>query len=361
MALRAPLRSLACPERIVVDTEYATEWDTGGTEAMVQLALALASLCPNSTYRGFVHSPFGWSKPGGRVLARLAEEYPAIERVPQLHDWASLHGADLVIFPETRHCSRKYAQQGGHWYMWILSSRARRSNWRTLQRGCRLLSHNAHLARDTLAGVTLTRAWQLHPYVTPSLAAHCRASMARRHTLRPDASSVPALPLVLLDSDTPAEIRQRVHTACAGDRRLCDAVHVTNVSRTRVRHLLERASVVVDWCMVGSERMVLEAALCGAVLLTNRCASGSSSEDFPIPPRHVLPSADELAPALRRVLAEERAERRAQAPLRELYTRQHTEQGLRADARRFLRAHMAVGAGKTPYKELYRAEGAWSV
>ena len=73
-----------------------------------------------------------------------------------------------------------------------------------------------------------------------------------------------------------------------------------------------------------------------------------------MPWRNVLDSISALEPALHRILADLPAERRANAPLRELYSRQHTPGGLAEDARHFLAAHAA--GGKAPYKELYRAD-----
>ena len=69
----AALDAPPCPRRIVVDTSIQV--DTGGPEALVQLAVALASLCGNRTYR--------WKS---RIPPRLQQDYPQI-RVPP--EWSA--------------------------------------------------------------------------------------------------------------------------------------------------------------------------------------------------------------------------------------------------------------------------------
>ena len=56
------------------------------------------------------------------------------------------------------------------------------------------------------------------------------------------------------------------------------------------KQLLASASIVIDWCMVGTERMPVEAVLCGAVLLTSACRKGGGADprDFPLPAQNVL-------------------------------------------------------------------------
>ena len=329
----------ACPKRVIIDTDYAF-MDTGGTEAMVQLAAAVASLCPNATYRGFRAGRYVINA-DGLLHPRLTAVYPEVARLPRLSHTDDLRRGDVVVVTETRQCDEVIVRQGAAWYLWVLSARARKRNWRALQKGCRLVSHNSYLAHDTRAGVTLPHRFRLHPYITPTTASFCRSAV------RP-----PARRLVLIDSDVPADVEARVGDACA--RHGCSSVRVVNRTRSEVAQLLAAADVVIDWCMVGSERMPIEAVLCGAVMLTNECMGGADKEDFPIPRRNVLPAAtaiDELPGALARILANLPRERLSYTRMRQLYTTEITPAGLRREAANFLEAHQrGIGAH---YKTLY--------
>lgn len=56
--------------------------------------------------------------------------------------------------------------------------------------------------------------------------------------------------------------------------------------------------------MVGTERMPVEAVLCGAVLLTSACRKGGGADprDFPLPAQNVLDDLSQLPVAIDRVL-----------------------------------------------------------
>jgi len=65
-------------------------------------------------------------------------------------------------------------------------------------------------------------------------------------------------------------------------------VIVSNKSETELLGLYRRATIVFDWCMVGSERMPLEASLFGAILVTSTsCGCGGDFSDFPISSRYL--------------------------------------------------------------------------
>ncbi|KAL1519853.1 hypothetical protein AB1Y20_023356 [Prymnesium parvum] len=315
-----------CPPKIAVDPTVSA--DTGGPEALVQLALALAALCPNSTYALARPTP---------IHPRFYAEYPRLAALRALPP-SALRPGDVVVAPDVAYCNAKLAARGVHWYVWLLSSRARPYNWRSLQRGCRLLSHNHHLAHDTLAGVSLQPHWVLHPYVSPSIAAACAAPprAARRR-------------LVLLDSDTPDRVEAEVEAACCllG----CESVRVHNYTRAKVLELQRAAMIVVDWSMIGSERMPIEGVLCGAVLLTGAHLCGQDLDDFPIPRRNVLRHPSNLTAAIRRVLSDFAAEQRAQAWMRRKYM-EINARSLRREAAAFLAAH-AASAHERRYKSFY--------
>ena len=93
------IASIAGPVRRFVVEAYQNI-DTGGPEAMVQLALALDSLCPNATYLS--------KRP---LNPRLTSEYPALLHLPQLaHD--DLARGDLYLIPETCACDEQMVKRG---------------------------------------------------------------------------------------------------------------------------------------------------------------------------------------------------------------------------------------------------------
>lgn len=226
--------------------------------------------------------------------------------------------------------------------------------------------------------MSLGPAWRLHPYITPATVSHCAtrqtvsngwlkpvglavtvassaSALAKPSFSAKPSSSKPspsALPLVLIDSDVPSDVEGGVRDACSAIG--CTSVRVVNRTRAEVAELLSAASVAIDWCMVGSERMPIEAVLCGAVLLTNDCMGGSDRMDFPLPPRNVLPAPSGLSGlqnALSRILSNMERERRGYDRMRRVYRTVRTAKGLREDAWAFLGAHRR--GGRAHYKVLY--------
>jgi len=267
-----PLASVAGPvRRFVVDAYHHI--DTGGPEALVQLALSLSSLCPNSTYLSL--------RP---INPRLAAEYPGLRRLPMVRN-DRLRRGDVYIIPETVSCDEALGRRGIRSFVYMLSAKARRRNWQSLRKGCRLLSHNFWGADHTSAGLSLPRGMVIRPYISPSIKARCdvwspawqqtmlgvgaAASGAAAATTTARFGSGSRPDLVLIDHDVPAEVEAAARAACAahgcecvrvgGDRRGPKEEAAVTFSRAQVAQLLARAKLVVDWCLVGSERLAIEA------------------------------------------------------------------------------------------------------
>ena len=141
----------------VVVNAYA-HIDTGGPEALVQLAVALSGLF-NSTR--LLKSPLN---------PRLAAEYPALPQIPQV-GWNHMRPGDLLVQPDTTPCNEAETQRGVSTWIWMLSTAARRQMWRNKRRGCHALAHNFWLASHTLAGFDLSRRWVIRPYISPTIRA----------------------------------------------------------------------------------------------------------------------------------------------------------------------------------------------
>ena len=322
--------------RFIVDTYLP--FDTGGTEAMVQLAISLRHTVPAP------HEACIWRR---RLHPRFYDEYPNITNVPTVHMKEVLESnetrpGDVIIAPDVRSnwCGPQIARQPGVvLYLYVLSSvNLRRLSYYSAKYPgrCRFLYHSWRLHNLSRAEDDPNSSLPLRPYISPSIVAYCRANRLcqsrsgseseRAHcaealALPPHLGSteLPRRPLVLLDSDTTNEIRYFANRAC--NHSACDVVRVTRKSRKEVKALLLSASIVVDWCMVGTERLPVEAALCGAVILTSSCEQGGGADtrDFPMPARNVLRHPSELVVAITRVLQNLRTERDAQLELVDLY------------------------------------------
>ena len=281
----------------VVVNAYA-HIDTGGPEALVQLAVALSGLF-NSTR--LLKSPLN---------PRLAAEYPALPQIPQV-GWNHMRPGDLLVQPDTTPCNEAETQRGVSTWIWMLSTAARRQMWRNKRRGCHALAHNFWLASHTLAGFDLARRWVIRPYISPTIRASC--AVARGGAQKRN--------LVLLDSDTTDEVAAAARGACGNSSEVCEVVLVKGLPRAEVGRLLAAARIVVDWCLIGTERMVVEAVLCGAVLLTSHCLCGTEPRDFPIPERNLLATRrpGDLRRAIPRVLGDFERETAEYAGMRELY------------------------------------------
>lgn len=347
-----PLASVAGPvRRFVVDAYHHI--DTGGPEALVQLALSLSSLCPNSTYLSL--------RP---INPRLAAEYPGLRRLPMVRN-DRLRRGDVYIIPETVSCDEALGRRGIRSFVYMLSAKARRRNWQSLRKGCRLLSHNFWGADHTSAGLSLPRGMVIRPYISPSIKARCdvwspawqqtmlgvgaAASGAAAATTTARFGSGSRPDLVLIDHDVPAEVEAAARAACAahgcecvrvgGDRRGPKEEAAVTFSRAQVAQLLARAKLVVDWCLVGSERLAIEAVLCGASLLTSACKAGAEPRDFPLPRSALLASPANLSEAIPRALRQHGSveQRRGYEPLVRLYAGLDAA-SMRAETVRFLGA-----------------------
>ena len=174
-----PLAPVAGPVgRFVVNAYHHI--DTGGPEALVQLALSLDSLCPNSTHLSL--------RP---INPRLAAEYPKLRRLP-MEGYDSLRSGDVYIFPETVSCDESLGRRGVRSFVYILSAKARRRNWQSLRKGCRLLSHNFWGAQHTNAGLSLPRDRVVRPYISPSIKARPSSNPSPNPNPAPGPNATPS-------------------------------------------------------------------------------------------------------------------------------------------------------------------------
>ena len=308
-------------------------------------------------FPGQNHSAHVWRK---KIAGRNWHEYPEIAAVPTIYEDLRLisQPGDIIIAPDVRveQCNPWMASRGVTSFQYILSVNFLPALARSASRDrlhCRFLHHSYKLSNYSSHGgvAAVPRSLIIRPYISPSIVAFCARTRANR-TRHADSASrftpplhepsravsptdlsslashtrshapiphAPHLPLVLVDNDAKGAVRYHVSKACNQSR--CEAIVVNRKSRGEVLRLLARASVVVDWCMVGTERLPVEAVLCGAVLLTSNCREGGASDvrDFPIARRNLLRDPAELTEAIARVVANLQYERESQAEMVALY------------------------------------------
>ena len=192
---------------IYVNT-YAS-FNTGGPEALVQLALALSSHRNVTIF-------------SVKINSRFIDEYPAIGKLPQRLP-RKLDKRDIVILPEIDSC-KKFGE--ARVFIWLLSYRSTHS--------CAKIAHNSIIGRR-FGNIPVIR-----PYITPSTVSFCRHARKMRHNRT----------TILIDNDSP-EFLSRFGTIVKG------------YSRPHLMNMLANARYIVDWNFVGTERMPVEGLLCG--------------------------------------------------------------------------------------------------
>ena len=315
--------------RFIVDTFLP--YDTGGPEALVQLGLALhRALNINGSRVAFI-----WRK---KVHKRMWTEYPGLAAVPTITGdlREKLKAGDVIIAPDIRTdacrvLTPNLTAHNATLYTYLLSSvlvpQLARAAARQPQR-CKFISHS-HWLSSYSSRVSIPEGFTIRPYISPSIVKFCQGA----HT-EPQ-SPVSSRSLVLVDSDSSGDVRMHAERAC--NRSQCTVVRVIRKSRLEVQQLLLSALVVIDWCMVGTERLPVEAALCGAVLLTSDRCGGADTRDFPVDARNRLHDPSGLPGAIARIAADPPAHRAAQSRLVALYGEGTTPASMGAEALAFSR------------------------
>ena len=351
-----------CERIIAVDTHSYV--DTGGPVALAQLTTALIAAASNLTgfcVQSLNTSPLAWPRwmganpqtfMGGSpalesVHPVLARSYPALASLPAVNA-AALRSGDVLILTEypwtESRCPTALLQRGVEVHIYLLSARTTTSLNRVwAQNGCRFLAHNHQLRSSDGANVSeggsAVTFPLMRPYIDGGIVRRCAEHM--RSSTAQDSRDSHSRRIVLIDDDTPRSIIRAVRMGCKSLH--CEPLIVRQLNHSWVEELTREAAIAVDDCLVGTERLPVEAVLCGASLLTRRCRSGPHSQDFPIPTRNVLPAglnasarATAYVSALARILRNQHREARDHAPLRDLYTNDVTAHSLLEEAREWL-------------------------
>jgi len=264
------------PSKAILVESYFFSDPPGGVEAMIQLTIALCQAVKDCANEVFITK----DKYHPRYLPIYGDKL--LHRTKNVKD---LQPGDIYVINEGIECQT--VPDGVHQFVWLLAS----------YRGCkdtsaRFISHNQHLT--TFEGLRLPRERVIHPYLSPPMveAAFTRAGLTQEGVILYDRSQIRGRKedLVLVDNDVPHAVEPIIREAAvaAGGR----ALTLDNLNRSQMIDAYERGKVMFDWCMRGSERCPLEAALFGAVSVSNACDTGLSFADFPVPADFLLPWTD---------------------------------------------------------------------
>lgn len=170
----------------------------------------------------------------------------------------------------------------------------------------RYISHNQYLSSWTYRGqgdeiekgdihevIRLPSERIIHPYMSPYIVERAFHNAGLQHDGLIDYErsliKTKKRKLILLDDDVPEAIKEAARKA-AGKTDGSEVKVVIGMGRDELLQAYEEAMVIIDWCMRGSERCPLEAALFGAIAITNKCATGLAFADFPIPSEFLIES-----------------------------------------------------------------------
>eukprot|EP00966_Prymnesium_polylepis_P167026 3861011-Prymnesium_polylepis.1 len=233
--------------RVIVDTYLP--YNTGGPEALVQLVIALHSVYNNTfIWRKAIHSTF-------------YQQYSEVVPIRVLNNLTeSFAPGDIFIVPDIRHaCSTKgWHFPGVATYTYLLGSQQAPSSHGRSE--CDFLAHDFYLGSGGgIPGVNLSRSLIVRPYVRPSIAAHCLRARdqpkARNYT-------------ILVDNDTPPDVQAESIRVCnqtvSSGGALCKVAIVPAGWSPRrwpesvMNELRATSHIILDWQLVGSERLPLE-------------------------------------------------------------------------------------------------------
>lgn len=170
----------------------------------------------------------------------------------------------------------------------------------------RYISHNQYLSSWTYRGqgeelekgninevIRLPSERIIHPYMSPYIVEKAFHIAGLQHDGLIDYErsliKTKKRKLILLDDDVPEEVKEAARIA-ARKTEGSEVKVVVGMERDELLKAYEESMIIIDWCMRGSERCPLEAALFGAIAITNKCATGLAFADFPIPGEFIIDS-----------------------------------------------------------------------
>ena len=296
--------------------------DTGGPEALVQLATAFHAWMPSRTY--LVHND---EKYQDSVKLWPGRGYKEFINIPVM-EMATLTKGDILIMHDLKKCPKDLIKKGVQVFIWKLGvPRGHSKIEEFLKDGCQFLSHN-HYAMSDVDSVDykLPRSRMLIPYIRPDKTHIGPISNDKRENL------------ILFNHIHPGQrdtTFKEVKEYCKQSS--CEVIMLKKFSVDEVKKLYQRAKIIVSECLMGSERSVIEAVLSGALFVTNDCFNGKDLRDFPIPRQHKFSNKIPKAEILTRLLENFEEEQKKLDGFRQLYTH-YSHETLVEDTKRFVHA-----------------------
>jgi len=296
--------------------------DSGGPEALVQLATAYHSWMP---YRTFVIHHNKLSKYHGKDWTeRGYKSFGSIE----MFQMTDLRKGDVLIAPEIIHCPTDLIQKGVKVFIWQLQ--VPRGDGRiksNVAKGCQYLSHNFH-SLSVVPDIHVPRSRILIPYIRREKAYFGPMQNALRENI------------ILFNHIHPGQNNvtyTKVHEYCKVESK-CQVILLENFSVQEINDLYQRAKIIIGECLLGSERSIIEAVLAGVVFVTGECGNGLDFRDFPIPQEHKFSHHHvSIVDVIRRIMENFNDEQLKLAGFRSLYKR-YSHETLVEDTKRFFRS-----------------------
>jgi hypothetical protein len=308
------------PRGGVVIRSLACSHNTGGPEALVQLILAFDSW--TETYV---------SSPASNCADVFKTEYPALDRVRTKSE-DELSPSDIFIQEEGPPCPVDLVRRGVHVLVYQLAVQPRAVTDEKLAQGCHIISHNYWLSGNH--GLNPDNEYLIRPYVTPSIVRNVSTEVKNLVRKR----------LVLIDNDTPSVIIE-THIVPACKSLDLDWIIVQGFTRSAVNQLLNEAMIIIDWCVIGSERLPIEAVLNGVIFVTTDCACAQDRRDFPLPAGNILSreaSPEHVFLTFKNIVNNFSAIQEEYAPMRKLYGSYIGQETMANESKFFIRKFAAA-------------------
>lgn len=295
--------------------------DSGGPEALVQLATAFHSWMP---FRTFVIHHNKVSKYHGQDwTVRGYKSFGSIDML-QMTD---LRKGDVLIVPEIISCPTDLVGKGVKVFIWQLQ--VPRGDGRiksNIANGCHYLSHNFY-SMSTVTEISVPRSHILIPYMRPDKAYFGPIKNDKRENI------------ILFNHIHPGQNNDtytKIQSYCTTESR-CKVILLENFSVQEVNDLYQKAKIIIGECLLGSERSIIEAVLAGVIFVTRDCGNGIDFRDFPIPQEHKLSNHVSSIELIRQIMGDFQEEQEKLVGFRSLY-KHYSHETLVEDTKRFLRA-----------------------
>lgn len=252
---------------------------TGGAEALSQLMVMVQEIVPLLPFPALANSLTPLERVDSRYRERYRHEYDiGFNHVP-LHELGKDGDIfEIILAPEVQNCHMYQAPDrpllrpnNSRVYIWQLAHR-------TITANCQYFAHTDWLRNDFNLHM---EPWRLvRPYLSKDFyqISMDLGFLKYNGSIDVKTASPRKKNLILVDNDTPRDVTNYLRQRFIGRAAI---TVVEGFSVSALHALYTEAKVVVDWCLVGAERVPIEASLFGAVFTSGRCI-GYPANDFPV-------------------------------------------------------------------------------